>query len=162
MSLFSFLCLSRSSTFLRLLSTSLTHPFPTPSAEHDFAFAIRYSSGILDRVKRGSYYNNHGGSLQYLEQFPEAADEYRHALSLQPKNVRYHMNLVVCLKAMEKYEEAESVVKTALSLEPYVLEWYWSGERERKRREWAGGEARLREKESGEAEVPVEGRRERE
>jgi tetratricopeptide (TPR) repeat protein len=69
---------------------------------------------VLDTVSL----NISGDQLYQSGNLPEAVEEYRKALQLDPSNVNVHNSLGVCYGMMESYDAAEAEFDTALLLKP--------------------------------------------
>jgi Flp pilus assembly protein TadD len=63
-------------------------------------------------------YRDLGLALQLQEDWPQAADSFRHALDLRPENAEYHRSLAYCLERMGQTESARAEYQESLRLDP--------------------------------------------
>ena len=86
------------------------------------AEALPYYERLLARERRADTLNDYGALLAGLGRFDSAADCFRHALGLAPREARVHANLGHVLHCLGDHRAAIEHSRRAIELDPRLLE----------------------------------------
>ncbi|XP_064462574.1 protein O-mannosyl-transferase Tmtc3-like [Ornithodoros turicata] len=75
-----------------------------------------YSAALRVNDRNAKMHNNMGRALENVNMYQEAYMHYKKAITLQPDDIRGHLNIGRMLIILEKFTDAESVLQEALTL----------------------------------------------